>query len=358
VGHYICLKYPLPTNYSLPFRSSKISFSKLIRYIEYSCLALIPISLSLSLAAPDGDYTGATVFAQSRNSAIMYTVSGLLNCFIYSSSFILFLNFRSFPFRKYVNISKTLRLLFLLLIARLSPGIGVVLSTSLVDYGTRLLEPIIFVSGLFILDYLRYSSIRYCILSLKINRTIFFVSFALIIFVFIVLAGFPQVMVSLFQKVGNRGFIYLLLNADILADVGNHYGGNFLYFFHPFLKLFGGGAYTLPIGSFIESGGLGDKSYIGGPNVHLPLTLYALSWSFLPLAICIITLLSVVTGYIIGQIKMILAKRILSPFIPTNMILYSSLFLSFPFFVLEPSAWGHSFFFSVIMYAFLVGFRF
>ena len=151
----------------------------------------------------------------------------------------------------------------------------------------------------------------------------------------------------LLLKVLGRADGYIYFDDKTLSDLIAVYGGNFFYFFQPFLKIIGLKAYDMPMGSWLVSGG-SNLGQIGGPNVHLPMVIYVLSFGgtigifsvFFAGLVCSVVLLYS-RNKIVGLINGSCPRPVFWPIF---------FFFNFILLLTEPSAFGHSLFFSSVTF--------
>lgn len=151
----------------------------------------------------------------------------------------------------------------------------------------------------------------------------------------------------LLLKFLGRADSYQLLDSSSIPNLIEVYGGNFMYFFHPFLKVVGLKAYDMPMGSWLISGG-SNVNQIGGPNIHLPIVLYILGRGGLPGMTC-----NFLGGIVISLFLLLARNNIVNRLNGSSLSpVFWSIFFYFNFLLLlqEPSAFGHSLFFGSIAY--------
>ena len=151
----------------------------------------------------------------------------------------------------------------------------------------------------------------------------------------------------LLLKVLGRADGYIFFDDKNLRDLIAVYGGNFLYFFQPFLKVIGLKAYDMPMGSWLVSGG-NNLAQIGGPNVHLPIVMYILSSGGA------IGIFSVFFAGLICSVPLLYSRNKIVELIngsrPRPVFWPIFFFFNFILLLTEPSAFGHSLFFSSVTF--------
>jgi hypothetical protein len=221
-------------------------------------------------------------------------------------------------------------------------------------YGTKLVVPFTtYISFRMFYSY-TWSRMRYQLRTFKLNKallaiaflTAFAVSFLILIFNYL---GISFVDLLLLKSLG-RADSYPLLDSSSISNLVQVYGGNFMYFFHPFLKAVGLKAYDMPMGSWLASGG-SNINQIGGPNIHLPVVLYVLGRGGLSGMMC-----NLLGGIVISLLLLYARNNIVNRMNGSSLFpIFWSIFIYFNFLLLlqEPSAFGHSLLFWTIVYTVL-----
>lgn len=218
-------------------------------------------------------------------------------------------------------------------------------------YGTKLVVPVFTYLSFRFYVLLVWHDIKNYFRSLKINKSLFVLLVAFLATGFVsysVLLSFDVSIIDLlFFKFTNRSDLYSVLSPDNLDRLASVYQGNILYFFHPFLRLIGSQAYEMPMGTFLISMGSNLKD-IGGPNTHLPVTLYVIANQgiFGYISIFVVAMLC---AFALLRSRNRILRRIAC--LDNRPIFWSFFaFTSFPLLVVEPSAFSHLLFFNCISY--------
>ena len=202
-----------------------------------------------------------------------------------------------------------------------------------------------------------WCDIRKYFRTLKINISLLILLAAFLVAVVISYSLLLSFDVSIFDllffKFINRSDLYSVLSPENLDRLTSVYQGNILYFFHPFLRLIGSQAYEMPMGTFLISMGSNLKD-IGGPNTHLPVTLFVIANQGI-IGYVSIFMAALLCAFALLRSRNKILKRIAC--LDSRPIFWSFFsFIAFPILVVEPSAFGHLLFFNCILY--FIVFRF
>ena len=224
-------------------------------------------------------------------------------------------------------------------------------------YGTKLVVPVFSYMSFRFYVLLVWCDIRKYFRTLKINISLLILLAAFLVAVVIsysLLLSFDVgVFDLLFFKFINRSDLYSVLSPENLDRLTSVYQGNILYFFHPFLRLIGSQAYEMPMGTFLISMGSNLKD-IGGPNTHLPVTLFVIANQGI-IGYVSIFMAALLCAFALLRSRNKILKRIAC--LDSRPIFWSFFsFIAFPILVVEPSAFGHLLFFNCILY--FIVFRF
>ena len=218
-------------------------------------------------------------------------------------------------------------------------------------YGTKLVVPVFTYMSFRFYVLLVWCDIRNYFRTLKINISLLILLAAFIVAAVISYSLLLSFDVSIFDllffKFINRSDLYSVLSPENLDRLTSAYQGNILYFFHPFLRLIGSQAYEMPMGTFLISMGSNLKD-IGGPNTHLPVTLFVIANQGI-IGYISIFMAALLCAFALLRSRNKILKRIAC--LDNRPIFWSFFtFSSFPLLVVEPSAFSHSLFFSCISY--------
>ena len=147
-------------------------------------------------------------------------------------------------------------------------------------------------------------------------------------------------------KLLQRSDLYAFLNEQSLSDLASNYSFNFLYFFHPFLKLISLKAYDMPMGTYLIS--QSNFGSLGGPNTHLPVVLYVIGNQGVLGYSLIFAVGFFCSLLLLYSRKKILKRIFLSDITPIFWPFF--VYTAFPLLLKEPSAFAHYLFFNCISY--------
>ena len=218
-------------------------------------------------------------------------------------------------------------------------------------YGTKLVVPVFTYMSFRFYVLLVWCDIRNYFRTLKINISLLILLAAFIVAAVISYSLLLSFDVSIFDllffKFINRSDLYSVLSPENLDRLTSAYQGNILYFFHPFLRLIGSQAYEMPMGTFLISMGSNLKD-IGGPNTHLPVTLFVIANQGI-IGYISIFMAALLCAFALLRSRNKILKRIAC--LDNRPIFWSFFaFTSFPLLVVEPSAFSHLLFFNCISY--------
>ena len=218
-------------------------------------------------------------------------------------------------------------------------------------YGTKLVVPVFSYMSFRFYVLLVWCDIRNYFRTLKINISLLILLAAFLVAAVISYSLLLSFDVSIFDllffKFINRSDLYSVLSPENLDRLTSAYQGNILYFFHPFLRLIGSQAYEMPMGTFLISMGSNLKD-IGGPNTHLPVTLFVIANQGI-IGYISIFMAALLCAFALLRSRNKILKRIAC--LDNRPIFWSFFaFTSFPLLVVEPSAFSHLLFFNCISY--------
>jgi hypothetical protein len=308
-------------------------------------LFLSVFTFSLTGIGDNADFAD-NVNAGSK-SLFPYIVTGIMGTLTYYWTWSVILAktyFRISSFKRFVN--------YILLVPTFLQFILALRFLSLLGtYGTKLIAPFTTYISFRMFYSCTWPRIFRQFRTVKLNKNTLLIAalaaFAFSVFLFI----YSYLGLSLFDllllKSLGRADSYQLLNSSSISSLIAVYGGNFMYFFHPFLKVVGLKAYDMPMGSWLISGG-SNMNQIGGPNIHLPVVLYILGRGGLSGMTC-----NFLVGILIALL-LLLARNNLANRLNGSCLypIFWSIFFYFNVLLLlqEPSAFGHSLFFGSIVF--------
>jgi hypothetical protein len=333
-------------NLALPFDLNR-RLVLLLFAISTSCQALS----SLLFQVPE-DAKGA-IYASQSKSVLPYLINNISSTTLLLVTLLLF-------FKKY-NLTLADRR-FLVFTSVILPPFGLlifsgksILARLLYD-STELIEPILQLTFLYFFLDLRWqsflphvsrfiSSFRIYSFYFRIVVPILFVGF---VFALFLSSSNVNILDIIWLKISTRADVYYAIKPSSFSRMFEEFGLGYSYFFHPFLKSIGLQAYTMPMGTFLASNYGQIPNFIGGSNVHFPLTMFFLGGSYF------LGLISVFICTFIFAAFFRHSKYRLLFFLDSNqpLDLFSLFFYtSIPILLVEPSVWSHRLFFFVISLA-------
>ena len=311
----------------------------------FIALFVINFALFFTGFGKNADYTG--VINAGSKSLIPYVIAGI------STSLLTFWSLSIITFNKSIN--RLAYTKFVNLYLPLPYVSSIVESLQYIAYiliyGTKLVFPVFTYLSYRFYALLVWCDIKNYFKSLKFNKSLlvliaFILATTIVSFAF--LSSFDVNFTDLlFYKITNRSDLYTVLTPESLDNLASVYQGNILYFFHPFLRLIGSQAYEMPMGTFLIS--MGSRlDVLGGPNTHLPVTLYVIASQGV-IGYISIFIFAMICAFTLLRSRNKIIKRIAC--LDNRPIFWSFFtFSSFPLLVVEPSAFSHSLFFSCISY--------
>ena len=345
VFHLSNAKKKLIEHTSIDGTPSKPFFIKQNILTMFVFLFIVNLALFFTGFGKNTDYTG--VINAGSKSLIPYVTEGV------STSLLTFWALSIITFNKaIIGRSYTKFLNLYLPLPQLSSIIDSLKYIAyILIYGTKLVVPVFTYMSFRFYVLLVWCDIRNYFRTLKINISLLILLAAFIVAAVISYSLLLSFDVSIFDllffKFINRSDLYSVLSPENLDRLTSAYQGNILYFFHPFLRLIGSQAYEMPMGTFLISMGSNLKD-IGGPNTHLPVTLFVIANQGI-IGYISIFMAALLCAFALLRSRNKILKRIAC--LDNRPIFWSFFaFTSFPLLVVEPSAFSHLLFFNCISY--------